>query len=61
MLINIPSGLNKMILRKGQELYSWGYTYKKVCKYLQLEYNLGYAKAHIHATYSRVPNIEKIA
>ncbi|MBQ3423014.1 MAG: hypothetical protein IJH34_15470 [Romboutsia sp.] len=61
MLINIPSGLNKMILRKGQELYSWGYTYKKVCKYLQLEYNLGYAEAHLHATYSRVPNILQIA
>lgn len=61
MLLNIPRGLDKVILKKGQELYSWGYTYKKVCICLREEFNLGYAEAHLHATYSRVPNISNIA
>lgn len=61
MLINIPRGLERAILLKGQELYSWGWTYKKVFKFLKEEYNLGYAETHLYATYSRVPNIEQIA
>ena len=61
MLVNIPRGLERRILLKGQERYSWGWTYRKVFLFLKEEYNLGYAEAHLHATYSRVPNIEKIA
>ena len=61
MMITIPRGLERSILLKGQELYSWGFTYKKVSTFLREEYDLGYAEAHLYATYSRVPNISQIA
>ena len=61
MLVNIPKGLEKEILVKGNELYSWGFTYRKVFKFLQLEYNLDLLDSHLYATYSRIPNISQIA
>ena len=61
MLITIPKGLNKLILIKGQELYSWGFTYKKVATFLCEEFNLNVKDTHLYATYSRVPNVSQIA
>ena len=50
----IPSGLKNEVLAKGRELYSWGYTYNKVCKFMQLAYNFDLQEARKYATYSRV-------